>query len=119
MALRFAGPIALVCALLTWLLNWGRNPIPFVGDMAGFGVLIFFFTIVIGFGVGAVGFVIGVRYRNWLVEPDQLEPRSVPASWMTTLLVNQKERCSSDRVRMTWWLRLKARRLFRTTLSRP
>ena len=70
MALRFAGPIALVCALLTWLLNWGRNPIPFVGDMAGFGVLIFFFTIVIGFGVGAVGFVIGVRYRNWLVEPD-------------------------------------------------
>lgn len=70
MALRFAGPIALVCALLTWLLNWGRNPIPFVSDTAGFGVLIFFFTIVIGFGVGAVGFVVGVRYRNRLVEAD-------------------------------------------------
>jgi hypothetical protein len=33
-------------------------------------VLIFFFSIAIAFGVGAAAFVVGVRYRNRLVEPD-------------------------------------------------
>lgn len=70
MALRFAGPIALGASVLAWMLNWGRNPIPFVGDLRGFGVLIFFFGIVIAFGVAAVAFVMGVRFRNRLVEAD-------------------------------------------------
>lgn len=70
MALRFAGPIALSASVLAWMLNWGRNPIPFVGDLRGFGVLIFFFGIVIAFGVAAVAFVMGVRFRNRLVEAD-------------------------------------------------
>ncbi len=70
MALRFAGPIALGASVLAWVLNWGRNPIPFVGDLRGFGVLIFFFSIVIAFGVAAVAFVMGVRFRNRLVDAD-------------------------------------------------
>jgi hypothetical protein len=70
MALRFAGPIALASGLLTWVLSWGRNPVPFVSDTRGFGVLIFLLSIVIAFGVAAVGFVLGVRYRNRLVEPE-------------------------------------------------
>jgi|GEM_PF-2576489 len=70
MALRMAGPIALVCSSLAWVLNWGRNPIPFAGDARSFGVLIFFFSIIIAFGVAATGFVMGVRYRNGLVEPE-------------------------------------------------
>jgi hypothetical protein len=70
MALRFSGTIALASGLLAWGLSWGRNPVPFVSDMRGFGVLIFLLSIVIAFAVSAVGFVLGVRYRNRLVEPE-------------------------------------------------
>jgi hypothetical protein len=79
MSLRFAGPIALLCGVLTWVINWGRDPIPFVSDTWGFGVLIFFFTIFIAFGVGAVAFVAGVRFRNSLVEPAMRRSWVLPA----------------------------------------
>lgn len=69
MSLRFAGPIALVCGLLTWLLNWSRSPIPFLGPQTAFGVLIFFFVTAIGLLVGGAAFIMGVRYRNQIVEP--------------------------------------------------
>jgi hypothetical protein len=50
-----------------------------------------------GGGVGleaefGAGGILEEGIQNWLVEPDQLEPRRVPASWMTTLFVNLKER---------------------------
>ncbi|MBK8046874.1 MAG: hypothetical protein IPK16_06970 [Anaerolineales bacterium] len=71
MALRMAGPIMFVTGLLAWAFNWGVDPIPFSENGRGFGVLIFIFSIVIDFGVAAVGFIMGVRYRNRLVGPEQ------------------------------------------------
>jgi hypothetical protein len=82
MALRFAGPLALVAGLLAWALNWGRNPIPFVGDgrSFGFGVLFFLLSIVIAFFVAAICFVLDVRYRNRLVAPDMRRSWVLPVA---------------------------------------
>lgn len=71
MTLRFAGPAALLGGLATWLLNWGRDPIPFADDAYGFGVLIFFFSILTAFVCSGAGFILGVRFRNSLV-PEEL-----------------------------------------------
>lgn len=93
MSLRFAGPAALICGLLTAVLNGGRNPIPFLGGLTGFGVLIFLFATALAFGVGAVSFVMGVRYRNQLVQPDMRRSWALPviplalAYALTVLLV--------------------------------
>jgi hypothetical protein len=82
MALRFAGPTALVAGLLTWALNWGRDPIPFVSDGFGFGfgILFFVLSIVIAFFVAAICFVLGVRYRNRLVAPDMRRSWVLPVA---------------------------------------
>lgn len=80
MTLRFAGPAAVLGGLMAWLLNWGRNPIPFVSDQAGFGVLIFVFSIFTAFVSSALGFVLGVRYRNRLAPPD------LRRSWVWSVL---------------------------------
>lgn len=69
MALRFAGIAAVATAILTWVSNLGRNPIPFAG-IGGFGMLIFYSSIVIAAGVSAVGFASEIRARNKLVEPN-------------------------------------------------
>ena len=80
MTLRFAGPAALLGGLATWLLNWGRNPIPFADDVYGFGVLIFFFTILTALICSAAGFILGVRFRNSLV------PEELRRAWVWSVL---------------------------------
>ncbi len=67
MALRFAGAVTLLCAAIAWAGNWGRDPIPFADDAAGFGVQLFFLSILTAFCVSALALVMGLRYRNRLV----------------------------------------------------
>lgn len=78
--LRFAGPATLLGGLATWLLNWGRSPIPFADDAYGFGVLIFFFSIFIAFVCSSAGFILGVRFRNSLV------PKELRRTWVLSVL---------------------------------
>lgn len=80
MTLRFAVPAALLGGLATWLLNWGRSPIPFADDVYGFGVLIFFFAILTALICSAAGFVLGVRFRNSLV------PEELRRAWIWSVL---------------------------------
>ena len=80
MTLRFAGPAALMGGLGAWLLNQGRDPIPFADDVFGFGVLIFFFTILTAFVCASAGFILGVRFRNSLV------PEDLRRSWIWSVL---------------------------------
>ncbi len=93
LALRFAGAAALATGILTWLVNLSRNPIPFAG-VAGFAMLIFYCSVMIAFGVSAVGFARGVRIRNKLVEPDlqrswklSVIPLALAYALVTALLV--------------------------------
>jgi hypothetical protein len=80
MALRFAVPAALLSGLATWLLNWGNDPIPFTSDPWGFGILTFWFSIIAAFLSSAIGFVLGLRYRNSLV------PKEFQRSWIWGVL---------------------------------
>ncbi len=80
LTLRFAAPAALLGGLATWLLNWGRDPISFADDAYGFGVLIFFFSILTAFVCSSAGFILGVRFRNSLV------PAELRRAWVWSVL---------------------------------
>lgn len=92
-ALRFAGVAALLAGLLTWMLNFGRNPIPFAGA-GGLAMLIFYCSVITAFGASAAGFALGIRTRNALVEPDlqrswklPMIPLALAYALVTALLV--------------------------------
>lgn len=80
MALRFAGATALLCGAAAWVSNWGRSTIPFASDAAGFGVQLFFLSILTAFAVSAIALVMGLRYRNSLVPP------ALRRSWVWSFL---------------------------------
>ncbi len=80
MTLRFTGPAALLSGLAAWLLNEGRDSIPFADDPRGFGILIFLFSILIAFATSAIGFILGVRFRN------SLAPADLQRSWIWSAL---------------------------------
>ena len=72
MALRFAGPTALVCRPAGLGAQLGPQPDPVCQrwPRLRLGILFFVFSSVIAFFVAAICFVLGVRYRNRLVAPD-------------------------------------------------
>ncbi len=70
-ALRGALAAALVGTVLSLILNWGRTPVPLVGDWTAFGILAVILGAVFATVAAAYSYVIGLRFRNTQMPPNR------------------------------------------------
>ena len=70
-ALRGALAAALLGTVLSFILNWGRTPVPLVGDWMAFGILAVILGAVFASVAAAYSYVIGLRFRNTQMPPNR------------------------------------------------
>ena len=70
-ALRGALAAALAGALLSFTLNWGRSPVPLVGDWRAFGILAALLGALSATVAAAVAYIVGMRFRNTQMPPNR------------------------------------------------